>query len=95
MGTGGGSSCGCTIPNGVCDATGKCVCSQTDAYACSAAGIGCGTATNICGQTVDCSCPANQVCDTSTGTCRLICVGGTGGIIAASPNIICPLNTAP
>ena len=93
MGSGGVSGCGCTIPNGVCDATGKCVCNESDADACSAAGIACGTATNICQQSVTCSCPANEICDTTTGTCRLICIGGTGGIVAASPDAICPLMT--
>jgi hypothetical protein len=90
VGSGGISGCGCTIPNGVCDSTGKCVCSQSDADACSAAGVGCGKAMNICQQSVACQCPANSTCDSATGTCKLICIGGTGGaILAASP--ICPV----
>ena len=95
VGSGGISGCVCSNPNEVCDPNGQCVCSQTDADACSAAGVGCGKAQNICGQSVVCTCPPNSACDTSTGLCKLICIGGTGGIVAASPDIICPVNAAP
>ncbi len=90
-GTGG---CVCPLPNEICDAAGACVCSQTDAQACSAAGIRCGSTTNICGQPVTCKCPANSICDATTGTCSITCVTGAGGTIVPldeeAAAVICP-----
>ncbi len=92
VGSGGTGGCKCPDPNEICDSTGGCVCTQTAAEACSAAGADCGTTTNICGQTVSCGvCPASSIC--SGGTCVPRCSPGTGGIVAASPDIICPLDT--
>lgn len=93
MGSGGATGCQCPDPNETCDVTGACVCNQTDAQACAASGVSCGTtAVNECNQKVSCVCPAGYLCNTTTHTCSR-CVSGTGGIIAAgaSDAIICPL----
>lgn len=94
-GTGGtGSTCICPA-NETCNANGACVCTQTDAQACAAAGIGCGATKNTCGQTVTCKCPASATCDLASGTCSITCLTGTGGSIlqagqAGTEAIICP-----
>jgi hypothetical protein len=94
LGLAGTSGCICPA-NETCNAAGACVCNQTDAQACAAAGIGCGTASNICQQKVLCKCPANSTCDPNTGLCSISCVTGTGGdIVMLDENgqaIICPL----
>ncbi|HVT10349.1 MAG TPA: hypothetical protein VHO67_22970, partial [Polyangia bacterium] len=93
-GSGGATGCKCTNPNEVCDTvTGACVCSQSDADACAASKVSCGTTVvNACNQKVDCVCPTGYLCNTSTYTCVSRCIGGTGGFLAAgaSDAIICP-----
>ncbi|MFL5305910.1 MAG: hypothetical protein ACJ8F1_11895 [Polyangia bacterium] len=92
-GSGGSGGCKCTNPNEVCDSTGACVCNQSDADACAAAGVSCGTSVvNNCDQKVSCVCPTGYLCNTTTFTCISRCIGGTGGIVAAgaSDAIICP-----
>lgn len=90
IGGGGAGGCTCPDPNEVCDSTGKCVCAQTDAEACAASGVECGTIVNKCGQKVSCACPTGYLCDTTTFTCLSTCSTGTGGIVATSGAIICP-----
>ena len=96
IGAAGTSGCVCPA-NESCNSAGACVCNQTDAQACAAAGIGCGTTSNICQQKVLCKCPVNSTCDTATGLCSTICVTGAGGaIVALDPTgqaIICPLQS--
>ena len=99
MGRGGSiglaGSGGCLCPlNESCNAAGICVCNQTDAQACAAAQIGCGTTTNICQRKVLCKCPVNSTCDPNTGMCSTNCVTGAGGAILSLDRlqeaIICP-----
>jgi len=91
-GSGGSPPCKCPNPNEICDSAGGCVCSQTAADACAGAGYECGTTTDICGGSVSCGvCPINFIC--SGGVCLSRCTSGTGGIVAASPDIICPVQT--
>jgi hypothetical protein len=94
-GTGGtGTTCLCLVGQH-CDTTGKCVCDQTDAQACTAAGVQCGDITNSCGQAVFCACKtANTICDTSTNKCVTSCTTGTGGPpVLQDQQIICPVST--
>jgi hypothetical protein len=97
--TGAAGAGGCVCPvNETCStagtgSSGVCVCTQTNSQACAAAGIGCGTTTNICNQSVTCTCPGSATCDT-TGRCVLRCGTGAGGggiVPLDQPDSICPL----
>ncbi len=100
VGSGGGSGCTCPDPNEICQpGTTTCICSQDDTTAC--AGATCGTATNLCNQTVSCGvCPSGYVCDTSLNACRKLVVTGCGGSVSTGTGLvagtaaapICPLN---
>lgn len=96
LGLAGTGGCLCPV-NESCNAAGACVCNQTDAQACAAAGIGCGTTSNNCQQKVICKCPLTATCDANTGQCTTICVTGTGGDIVSLDGeeeaIICPLQS--
>jgi hypothetical protein len=90
-GAGGGPNCGsiACVPPYVCNGSGACVCSESDAQACARAGIACGYVFNNCNQQVFCACKlVGQMCDTVNNLCTSGCVTGTGGIITA--DIICP-----
>ena len=104
IGTGGfvgsGGSTGCACPaNYVCQpGTTTCICSQSDAAACS--GVACGSVTNICQQTVLCTdtCPTGYACSgnnckqlTSTGCGGSIVATGTGLVAGTAAAPICPL----
>src|SRR5450432_2294288 len=93
LGLAGSGGCLCPV-NESCNAAGICVCNQTDAQACAAAQMGCGTTTNICQRKVLCKCPVNSTCDPNTGLCSTNCVTGAGGAILSLDRlqeaIICP-----
>jgi len=93
LGLAGSGGCLCPL-NESCNAAGICVCNQTDAQACAAAQMGCGTTTNICQRKVLCKCPVNSTCDPNTGLCSTNCVTGAGGAILSLDRlqeaIICP-----
>ncbi len=86
--TGAGGTTFCICARGyVCGAAGTCVCAQSNAEACSAAAIECGSTTNSCGQTVTCSCSLGTRC--VSGRCVLLCVTGAAGL--ATTEAVCPL----
>ncbi len=88
VGSGGGSGCTCPDPNEICQpGTTTCICSQDDTTAC--AGATCGTATNLCNQTVSRRiCPSGYVCDTSLNACRKLVVTGCGGSVSTGTGLV-------
>jgi hypothetical protein len=73
----------------MCNGSGQCVCSETNAQACARAGIPCGFVADNCGQQVFCSCKiAGTICDPDLMRCMSGCTTGTGGIVTTE--IICP-----
>ncbi len=83
-------------PNGkTCNGQGVCACPQTNAQACN--GRTCGTATNSCGDTVNCgNCPSGRTCSSGQCVCSesnaAACVGVACGTTQndCGENVTCP-----